>query len=99
MFKESQPKRRIKKALSAIQSAFFPEALVCADNAKQAKDHSFVIVGVGLDKNLDDVKAAINKTYLPNKDEHSTHPKPSHTSISPASESLHEMPNHENAPN
>ena len=51
-----------KKALSAIQSAC-PEALPSTQSAKYASDHSIVIVGVGLDKNLDEVKAAINKTY------------------------------------
>ena len=51
-----------KKALSAIQSAC-PEALPSTDGAKNAKDYSCVIVGVGLDKKLDEVKAAVNKTY------------------------------------
>ena len=50
------------KALSAIQSVR-PEALSSTYSKKYAKDHSFVIVGVGLEKNLDEVKAAINKTY------------------------------------
>ena len=50
------------KALSAIQSAR-PEALSSTYSNKHAKDHSFVIVEVGLDKNLDEVGAAINKTY------------------------------------
>ena len=52
-----------KKALCDIQSAC-PEALSSTDSAKYAKDHSFVIVGEGLDKNLDEVKAAINKIIL-----------------------------------
>ena len=50
------------KALSAIQSAR-PEALSSTHSNKYAKDQSFVIVGVGLDKNMDEVKAAIIKTY------------------------------------
>ena len=49
-----------KKALSAIQCAC-PEALSSIDIAKYAKNNSFVIVGVGLDKNLNEVKATINK--------------------------------------
>ena len=51
-----------KKALSAIRSAC-PEALLSTNSANYAKDHSFVTIGVGLDKNVDEVKAAINKTY------------------------------------
>ena len=51
-----------KKDSSAIQSAC-QEALPSTQSAKYASDHSFVIVGVGLDKNLDKVKTAINKTY------------------------------------
>ena len=50
------------KALSAIQSAR-PEALSSTYSNKYAKDHGFVIVGVRLDRKLDEVKAAINKTY------------------------------------
>ena len=48
------------KALTAIQSAR-PEVFSSTHSYKYAKDQSFVIVG--LDKNLDEVKAAINKTY------------------------------------
>ena len=51
-----------KKALSAIHSAC-PEALPSTDSAKNAKNNSFVIVGVGLDKSLDEVKAAVNRIY------------------------------------
>ena len=51
-----------KKALSAIQSVG-PESLASTQKAKYASDHSSVIVRVELDKNLDEVKAAINKTY------------------------------------
>ena len=50
------------KTLSAIQSAR-PKTLSSTYSNKYAKDHSFEIVGVRLEKNLDDVKAAINKTY------------------------------------
>ena len=46
---------------SAIQTAC-PEAFSSTNSTKYSKDHSFVIVGVGLDKNLDEVKV-INKTY------------------------------------
>ena len=61
--KEAKPSDTLfKKALSAIQSAC-SKALPSTQSAKYASDHSFVIVGVGLDKNLDKVKAATNKTY------------------------------------
>ena len=50
------------KALSAIQSAR-PEALPSNYINKYTKYHSFVIVGAGLDMNLDEVKAAIKRTY------------------------------------
>ena len=60
--KRPKPSRTLfMKALSAIQSSR-PEALPSSYSKKHAKDHCFVIVGVGLDKNLDEVKAAVNKT-------------------------------------
>ena len=49
------------KALSGIQSTR-PEALSSTHSNKNAKDQSFVIVGVGLNTNLDEVEAAISKT-------------------------------------
>ena len=53
----------LKKALSAIQSTC-PEVLPSTYSANHAKDHSFVILGVGRDKNLHEVKAAIKKAHL-----------------------------------